>query len=356
MSAGQAAQCASARVRRTRIVPEVERPRSGSARVWVESPLQMLSAIEAHGAGLLGRRTVIHPRSGTAGMGATMRALMDQAPLGVRFAEAALTVPALRRKDTNRWVCGDAFSGRIQRELLGPLGADEVVVIDDGLATIKLLAALASDRPTPLLRPRTRATPPRTALGLAAWYRLRRLAARGRLMACTALPIPAGIERRFRAIGGHLEHHGFEWLATQPVPESFHEPSIVVGSAMVSDGLIHAEPYVDWITGITEDGPLSYFPHRREQPEFLRRLAGHPLIHVQENTVPVEMRLRGLRRGQTVQALPSTVLPSLRLLLGPNEVRVHGQHVPEHWWTDAATPALRAHLSSSLESPEGVNP
>lgn len=356
MSTGQAAQRTPARVRRTRIVPEVKRPRSGNARVWVESPLQMLSAIEAHGAGLLGRRTFIHPRSGTAGMDATMQTLMDQAPLGVRFAEPAPAVPALRRTDTNRWVCGDAFSGRIQRELLGPLGAEEVVVIDDGLATIKLLAALGSDRPTPLLRPRTRATPPRTALGLAAWYRLRRLAACGRLLACTALPVPADIERRFRSLGGHLEHHGFEWLATQPVPETFHEPTIVVGSSMVSDGLIHAEPYVDWIIGITQDGPLSYFPHRREQPEFLRRLARHPLVHVQENTIPVEMRLRGLHRGQTVQALPSTVLPSLRLLLGPNEVRIHGQHVPDGWWTAAATPALRAHLSSSLEPPEGVHP
>lgn len=339
------------RARRTRLVPQVQRPRFGSAEVWVESPLQMLSAIEAHGAGLLGRRTTIHPRGGTAGMDTTLRALMGQAPLGVRFGDAGLQVPPARSRGTNRWVTGDAFSGRIQRELVGPIRADEVVIIDDGLATVKLLDMLTGDRPTPLVRPRAPRSTARTTLGLAAWYRLRSLARQGRLMALTALPIGRGVEEAFRGLGGHLEHHRFEWLGTQPVEEQFFEPTIVVGSAMAADGLIDPVPYLEWVFEQTEDGPVGYFPHRREEPGFLARLAAHPLVTVHPNTIPVEMRLRGLRHGQNVRALPSTVLPSLRLLLGPNRVRIIGQPVPGSWWTDAASAGLRAHLSSSLEDP-----
>lgn len=332
-------------------MPQVQRPRFGNAQVWVESPLQMLSAIEAHGAGLLGRRTMIHPRGGTAGMDTTMRTLMGQAPLGVRFGDTGLQVPPARTRGVNRWVTGDAFSGRIQRELMGPILAEEVVIIDDGLATVKLLDMLTSARPTPLVRPRAPRSAMRTALGLAAWHRLRSLARQGRLMALTALPIRLDVEEAFRGLGGHLEHHRFEWLSTQPVDEQFFDPTIVVGSAMAADGLIDEQPYRQWVFEQTEDGPVSYFPHRREEPAFLAGLADHPLITVHPNTIPVEMRLRGLRHGQSVRALPSTVLPSLRLLLGPNRVRITGQPVAESWWTEAASPALRTHLSSSLEDP-----
>lgn len=335
--------------RRLRLVPEVARPRFGRAEVWVESPLQLLSAIEAHGAGLLGTSTLIRPRGGAAGMDTTVQALMANAPEGVEFAAAGMEVPSVRTKGIDRWVTGDAYSGRIQRALLAPSAAGEVVILDDGLATVNLLATLTRDRPTPLVRARSTPRATRSMLGLAAWYRLRLLARQGKLMVITALPMPLDVDRRFRRLGGNLEHHHFEWLGAQPVPETFDEPTIVVGSAMAADGLIHEGPYTTWLESLTEDGPLSYFPHRREHPDFLARLGEHPLVKIRPNTVPVEMRLRGLRSGQTVRALPSTVLPSLRLLLSGNGVAIRGHAVPKDWWTDAANPALRAHLSSSLE-------
>lgn len=337
--------------RRMMLVPQVQRPRFGRADVWVESPLQLLSAIEAHGAGLLGRQSTIHPRGGTAGMDTTVRTLMAQAPPGVRFDETGPQGPSTSGRAADRWVTGDAFSGQIQRRLMGPVRADEFVIIDDGLATVKLLQLLTGDRPTPLVRSRTPRSASRNALGVASWYRLRALARQGRLLACTALPISRDVEQAFRDLGGHLEHHRFEWLGTQPVTERFHEPTIVVGSALAADGLIGHEPYLSWVLEQTDDGPVGYFPHRREDPGFLAELARHPLITVHPNTIPVEMRLRGLRRGQKVSALPSTVLPSLRLLLRPHQVSIIGHPVPEHWWTDAASPSLRTHLGTSLEDP-----
>ncbi|MDN5812836.1 MAG: hypothetical protein ACTHWW_11355 [Arthrobacter sp.] len=339
------------RARRVALVPQVQRPRFGRADVWVESPLQLLSAIEAHGAGLLGRHSTIHPRGGTAGMDTTVRALMAQAPPGVGFSGPGPQEPPAPDRPADRWVTGDAFSGRIQRRLMGPVHAEEFVIIDDGLATVKLLQLLTGDRPVPLVRSRGPRSSSRNALGVASWYRLRALARQGRLLACTALPISHGVEQAFRQLGGHLEHHRFEWLGTQPVTERFLEPTIVVGSALAADGLIGRAPYLSWVLDQTGDGPVGYFPHRREDPGFLAELARHPLITVHPNTIPVEMRLRGLRRGQRVTALPSTVLPSLRLLLRPRQVAITGQPIPGHWWTDAASPALRAHLGTSVEEP-----
>lgn len=336
----------------TRIIPtptEVTRPRFGHAEAWVESPLQLLSAIEAHGAGLLGTSTRIHPRGGGTGLDATLRTLMSSAPSGVEFVSQALSVPSPALPGIDRWVTGDAYSGKIQQALLGRITASEVVLIDDGLATASLLRTLCAEEPTALVRQRaTTPHPGRVALGIAVWYRLRSLARAGRLLVFTALPLEAELEARFRALGGHLERHRFEWLASQPVDEHFNQRTLVVGSALAADSLVESGPYLEWVNALSIDGPLAYFPHRREQPEFLAALAKNQLIEVQPHTIPVEMRLRGLRSGQTVRALPSTVLPSLRLLLAPNGVRVAGHAVPEHWWTAAAAPALRKHLSTSL--------
>lgn len=327
----------------------VARPRSGNAQVWVESPLQLLSAIEAHGAGLLGRTSTIHPRGGTTMLDATLHTLMDQAPPGVSFAPAAPNPPPLASSTAYRWATGDAYSGRVQRALLGRIGAGEIIIIDDGLATLGLLASLVAEEPVALIRPRATPTAARRAMGIACWFRLRALARAGRLLVFTGLPVHAALASRFTEIGGHLEGHGFEWLGTQPVGERIPESTVVVGSALAADGLIREEPYLQWLVQLTDDGPLAYFPHRRETPGFLERLAAHSLVHVREHTIPIEMRLRSLRRGQQVRALPSTAVPSLRLLLGANGIRVSGHSIPPDWWTTDASPALRVHLSSSLE-------
>ena len=327
----------------------VARPRFGHAEVWVESPLQLLSAIEAHGAGLLGTTSRIHPRGGTTTLDATLATLIVQAPAGVQFAPSTAAPPAPGSAGARRWVIGDAYSGRVQRSMLGYIAVEEVVIIDDGLATLGLIKALVSTEPTPLVRSRSRTNPARRALGIASWYRLRALARAGRLLIFTALPVEPDIAQRFLDLGGHLESHRFEWLNTQPVTERINEPTVVVGSAMAADGLIHAEPYFRWLDSLTLDGPVAYFPHRRESGKFLALLADHDRIVVREHTIPIEMRLRSLRPGQVVRAVPSTALPSLRLLLGEGGVRILGQGIPAAWWKPAATPELRSHLSSSLE-------
>ncbi len=326
---------------------EVPRPRFGTASVWVESPLQLLSAVETHAAGLLGHEVRIVPRQGLP-LEATTQALLAQAPAGVQFLPAARKPPA-PRSPAERFVTGDAYSGKVQRALIAGVKAKEVVIIDDGLATLALINQLVSSEPTPLIRARAKNSAARTAMGLAMWHRLRQLARDGRLLIVSALFVTPATQSRMNELGIKFAQHKFEWLATQPVAERFTEPTLLIGSAMAADGLIHEEPYLEWIESVAADGPVAYFPHRRETPEFLQKIGQITNVVPKEHTVPIEMRLRALRPGQEIRALPSTVIPSLRLLLGHDAGQLYPQAVPDSWWTESTPVPLREHLSSSLK-------
>ncbi|NUR86723.1 MAG: hypothetical protein HOY71_21780, partial [Nonomuraea sp.] len=79
------------------------------ASAWVESPLQMLCAVEAHHAGLLGPRTSLVPRAKLRPLKATRRELARlDLPAGLELAEPSERMP--RRLNA----VGDAFSGRVQ--------------------------------------------------------------------------------------------------------------------------------------------------------------------------------------------------------------------------------------------------
>ncbi|MCW4467110.1 hypothetical protein OK351_16625 [Glutamicibacter sp. MNS18] len=330
-------------------VPEAEvaRPRFGASKVWVESPLQLLSAVETHAAGLLGTETMIVPRKNMP-LAATTRALLAAAPAGLSINDPARRPPTPIRTD-DRWVTGDAYSGRVQRTLLGPVQAKEVVIIDDGMATLALIRQLISTEPTPIVRGRTNNSASRKALGLALWYRLRFMARDQRLLIVSALDVGQETRERMHEVGIKFARHRFEWLAAQPVEEKFPEPTLVIGSAMSADGLIHTEPYLGWLAELAADGPFAYFPHRRENPETLKLIATLPGVHMKEHTIPIEMRLRALKPGQQIRSLPSTVIPSLRLLLGTERNRIFPKPVPGSWWTGTTPPEVREHLSSSLK-------
>lgn len=326
---------------------EVPRPRFGTAHVWVESPLQLLSAVETHAAGLLGNDIRIVPRKDMP-LAATTSALLKNSPDGLLFLPAARRPPQ-PSSAKDRFVLGDAYSGRIQRIMLTGVKAKEVVIIDDGLATLALIRQLVSEEPTPLVRARTKNSPARLAMGLAMWHRLRGLAKEGRLLIVSALFVDPQTRQRMSDLGIKFAQHKFEWLATQPVAERFSEPTLLIGSAMVADGLIHAAPYLEWVASIAAEGPVAYFPHRRESAQLLKVISEIPQVNLKTHTVPIEMRLRDLSSGQEIRALPSTVIPSLRLLLGYEAGRLYPQAVPPHWWTDSTPFDLREHLSSSLK-------
>jgi len=319
---------------------------------WVESPLQMLCAVEAHHAGLVGDRLRVVSRARLPALAATRRELSRLAlPPGVTL-DAPRRVMS-RPRGPATWVVGDAFSGRVQLSWLTSF-PHRVVIVDDGLATIRLLELLGAPGPRPLLRARARPGPLRTALGAAASVRLRAAARSGRLSIFTALPVPDPLAEAVRKTGARLIRHDFAWLRAQPPAPLPGERTIVLGTSLVRNGLIHRDPYFAWLADVGAGGPVAYFPHRREDPADLERVKRQPGITVYDGGGPAEMTLRGLSAGQRVLSLPSTALASLRVLLSSRGVPVDAVEVPEEWWTAKADPALRSHLQMVLRHDTGA--
>ncbi|MFG1695418.1 hypothetical protein [Nonomuraea sp. NPDC049309] len=306
------------------------------ASAWVESPLQMLCAVEAHHAGLLGPATAIVPRAGLRPLEATGRELRSMAlPEGLELAEPRERMPRRVR------AVGDAFSGKVQlRWLLS--GPGRVVVVDDGPATLRLLELLAGGPFRPLLRARAEARPLRRALGLAAAVRLRL----SDVSIFTALPVDGALAAAARRAGVHLVRHEFAWLRAQPPSAaSPAERTVVLGTSLVRNGLVRRDHYLRWLTDLAAREPVAYFPHRREDPVDVALIRERPGITVHDAGAPAELTLRGLDAGQRVLSLPSTAITSLRVLLSPRGVAVEPVDVPDDWWTSRAAPALRSHVT-----------
>ncbi|TDC07534.1 hypothetical protein E1267_13150 [Nonomuraea longispora] len=310
------------------------------ASAWVESPLQMLCAVEAHHAGLLGPATAVVPRAGLRPLKATRRELRALGlPDGLELAEPRDAMP--RRVHA----VGDAFSGKVQlRWLTSGIGltSGRIVIVDDGLATLRLLELLAAGPRRPLLRARAKPTAPRSALGLAAALRLRV----SDVSVFTALPVADDLAAAVVRTGVDLVRHDFAWLRAQPPStQGPAERTVVLGTSLVRNGLVHRDHYLRWLTELAAREPLAYYPHRREDPVDVALIRERPGITVHDAGAPAELTLRGLDAGQRVLSLPSTAITSLRVLLSPRGVAIEPVNVPDDWWTSRAEPALRSHLT-----------
>ncbi|GAA4920305.1 hypothetical protein HD597_006121 [Nonomuraea thailandensis] len=306
------------------------------ASAWVESPLQMLCAVEAHHAGLLGPETAVVPRAGLRPLKATRRELRSLGlPDGLVLAEPRERMP--RRVQA----VGDAFSGKVQLRWLTSRPG-RIVIVDDGLATLRLLELLAAGPYRPLLRARAEPTRLRAALGVAAALRLRL----SKVSVFTALNVDDKLAQAVRQAGVDLVRHDFAWLRAQPPStESPAERTVVLGTSLVRNGLVHRDHYLRWLTDLAAREPLAYYPHRREDPVDVALIRERPGITVHDAGAPAELTLRGLDPGQRVLSLPSTAITSLRVLLSPRGVAVEPVDVPDDWWTSRAAPALRSHLT-----------
>ncbi|MEV0587592.1 hypothetical protein [Nonomuraea sp. NPDC050310] len=303
--------------------------------------------MEAHHAGLLGPTTVIVPRAGVRALRATRAELARLGlPLGVEVAEPRERMPS------RLGAVGDAFSGRVQVRWL--TSWRPVVIVDDGLATIRLLELLAAGPGRPLVRARATPGVARRALGLAAGLRLH--AGKRRVTVFTALPVEERLAEAVRAAGFDVISHDFAWLRAQPLDRPGPpQRTVVLGTSLVRNGLVHRDRYLGWITALAADEPVAYFPHRREDPTDLALLRERPGITVHEPGMPAELSLRGLGAEQRVLSLPSTAISSLRVLLSPRGVAVEPVEVPDDWWTSRAAPDLRDHLTLSGGPASGLS-
>ncbi|MDM7856595.1 hypothetical protein [Cellulomonas alba] len=312
----------------------------------VESPLQLLGALEAHAAGLGGVTTTVHVRADVPALDVAAAAMRG---VGLPGGLELTSLPS-PRPGSAHWLVGDAFSGRWQAQLARTAPHGDVVLLDDGLATVALARLLVAGRP--LIRPSRSSTGApaagRRALGGLVTHRLRALAGAGRLRLFTAMPLDPGLLGGLRDLGVDVMTHRFEWLAGRPVVPAPAERTVVVGSALVADGWVRPQPYVEWVRAVGAGEPLLYLPHRRSDTRTVGRIASIDGVRVQPPGLPVEMLLGGLRPPQRVVCLPSTAYVLLGALHASTGVRVDAQPVPDDWWTGRAAPLVREHLSSVL--------
>jgi hypothetical protein len=308
---------------------------------WVESPFQLLSAVEAHGAGLVTRTEVV-PRRGVAGLAETAAALADGGLPDALTILRPADRPPLRVPRGAAAMYGDPFSGMVQAWLLVSRPGAHVLV-DDGLQSAEALAVLL-DPSAALTRPMDSLSRPRRALARAFARQLDRLARRGSVTVATALPLDDHVVAAAADRGIRICRTDFRWLRTLPGQPPPEEPTIVLGTSLVDNGFVDRRSYLEWVAEVAADRPVAYLPHRRESGQTLDEVAAIPGVTVRRPGLPVELRLRGAGPDHEIISLPSTAVLSLRTILAPAGTTVTLKPVPEHWWTLLATPAVRRQL------------
>ncbi|WP_062464898.1 hypothetical protein [Demequina soli] len=307
---------------------------------WVESPLQLLNAVEW--AAERREPVVIGLREDVASL-APLARWLDTALEATGHTEVTLawaaTPWAAGLRDARRRIIGDAFSGQF-RILTALASTRDVTVLDDGTATLHLARVLSGDEP--FARMGQREHPPARALGEAARIRLRRAARAGRLSLFTAYADHPSVTV-LTEHGVRVEPNRYAWLrGVRDVPHTAVGPRVVLGSALVPDGYISEANYLTWVADAAR-GAAHYLPHRRETPALLAKLADHGATVVTTD-LPAEVVLACAPGLEEVVSLPSSTRATLAAIL-PDAVRHRTVSVPEAWWTPAADVALRSVLT-----------
>lgn len=302
---------------------------------WVESPLQMINALEyAHATG---DSLHICLRGGVPKLGDTGRALAPHLPRRVTMSgpwDSALRSPFATAK---RRLVGDVCSGQV-RAVFAATGVGDLVMVDDGAAMMSTLRRVAHGRPVG--RHGRREPWYMQALGVTATSRILAAAQRGTLTLMTAYA--AGDDVRLLADkGARVIANEYQWLRTTEFDVGVCDDShVVVGSALVDDGFVEAGAYAQWLSALAAQQPVAYFPHRRESVESLRQWASIPGLSVRRTGLPIEVALAVAPHVKHVWTLPSSVVATLPRVLDES-VELTVTAVPEEWLTPRVDDSLR---------------
>ncbi|MFT3833229.1 MAG: hypothetical protein QM711_07895 [Micropruina sp.] len=310
----------------------------------VESPAQLLNVVEwAFQAGLEGqtRLAVLPPRESATRL--QLEAMVDlarEAGLAATWYEPRKSAASLvavawelfpRLVKAQRLVVGDPFSRFVQAVL--PLAdVSEVVVVDDGTATISFIAQLTrGDR-------------------LSRWH----LAEGGRdvvidLLSEHARDFFSPSERDGRSIevftsmpvqappGIRQSANTFAWTRSRFGPPVVVEAADVIGTSLVETGVVDAERYLAGVAAVAERfGAGRYFAHRREEVAKLALIAARTGLTIVRPDVPLEIAVRRGPVSAVMVSYPSTVTHTLPLVLLDTPVELAVADVPTTWLTPGA--------------------
>jgi hypothetical protein len=328
---------------------------SNSTLAFVESPVQLLNVLEwahahAPGAGLT--LVVLSPTDPmTRGQLRRMAELAREEGHAVRWEEARGGPAApfqtigglagtLRRAD--RVVLGDPFSRYVQL-LLTITRAAELVVVDDGTATMEFVAQLArGERLVRWHRKGGRPGPRDLIFAPVSASARRRLtpSERRRVQIFSSMPMeetPAGVT---------VSANTFAWTRARFGPPRITKGADMVGTSLVETGVVDGERYLEAVRTLAKaHGTTRYFAHRRESTEKLHRLAVETGLEIVRPDLPLELIARRGPIGRTILSFPSTVVHTLPLALVGTDVRVSVCDIDPSWLTENASPRAQGFLS-----------
>ena len=264
----------------------------------------------------------------------------------VRGSAAALAgccaLLAPRLAGARRLVLGDPFSRLVQ--LLLPLSpARELVLVDDGTATLELSELLLAGRP------------------LVRWHRSGTARATGSADRTTRrlLPRPGHRLELFTAMSGPLElppgtvagSNQYSWARGRFGPPTVLPLVDLAGCSLVETGLITAARYVEGVAELARRlGVSRYLAHRREEPEKLRQLERAAEVEIVRPRLPLELAVLTEPVGATVLSFPSTVLHTLPRILRDHPVEITACEEIRGW----LRPEAPAHASVFLSRVTGL--
>ncbi|MEU7467391.1 hypothetical protein AB0A94_02310 [Streptomyces sp. NPDC044984] len=327
---------------------------------FVESPVQLLNVLEwahtrAPGVGLT--LVVLSPVDPmTRGQLRRMAELAREEGHEVRWEEArggagapfqtvgGLTAP-LRR--ATRVVLGDPFSRYVQL-LLTITRAREVVVVDDGTATMEFVGQLArGERLVRWHRKGGRPGPRELVLAPVSAAARRRLTPGGKrtVEVFTSMPmedVPPGVT---------VSPHTFAWTRDRFGPPTVTRGADLVGTSLVETGVVDADAYLEAVSAlVATHGAKRYFAHRRESTEKLHRLAVGTGLEIVRPELPLELVARRGPIGRTIVSFPSTVVHTLPLALAGTGVRVAVCDIDPAWLTKNASPRAQGFLANVTDT------
>lgn len=228
-------------------------------------------------------------------------------------------------RGVDRLVIGDPFSGIIQL-LLGLSRAPEVVVVDDGTATIEFARLWAADEELVRWHASGLSARRRTVAALA-----QKRIGRGsdcRLTLFTAMPVAPGEIPMVR--------NDFSWVRSfLPTPEVKPDGDLV-GTSLVETGVVDEEHYLHGVQSLAYHHSLDrYFAHRKESDAKLARIAQLGLTVIRP-PLPLELVARREPIGSVLISFPSTVVHTLPLVLSDTRSRMLVCDIADDWYAAQA--------------------